>query len=52
MFGKLSLDAIPFSQPLPLVVAALIGLILAGVIVWVIACGANGSPASITSGSA
>ena len=39
MFGKLSLDAIPFSQPLPLVVAGVIGLILAGVIVWVVAKG-------------
>ncbi|RDE07158.1 cbb3-type cytochrome c oxidase subunit I [Sphingomonas aracearum] len=35
MFGKLSLDAIPFSQPIPLVAAAVIGVLLLGVLAWI-----------------
>ena len=35
MLGKLTLDAIPLDQPIPLVAAAVVGLVLAGVIGWV-----------------
>src|SRR5579864_2293584 len=35
MFGKLTWDAIPFDQPIPLAASAIVGLLLAGVLVWV-----------------
>ena len=34
MLGKLTWDAIPFSQPIPLVASAVVGLIIAGVLIW------------------
>jgi len=39
MLGKLAWDAIPWEQPLPLLSAAFVGLIIAGVIVWVVLAG-------------
>jgi cytochrome o ubiquinol oxidase subunit I len=36
MFGKLTWQAIPFDQPIPLVTSALIALVLCGVLVWVV----------------
>ena len=39
MWGKLSWSAIPFDKPLPLLSAAVVGLVLIGVIAWVIAKG-------------
>src|ERR1700758_2961391 len=36
MFGKLSWQAIPWDQPLPLFSAAFVGLLLAAVLVWVV----------------
>jgi cytochrome o ubiquinol oxidase subunit 1 len=39
MFGKLSWDAIPFDQPIPLISGAIVILIGLGVIAWVIAKG-------------
>ena len=33
--GKLGWDSIPFHEPLPLVSAGIIGLVLLGVFVWV-----------------
>jgi cytochrome o ubiquinol oxidase subunit 1 len=35
MLGKLTWQAIPFDQPIPLIAAALVGLIFAGVFVWI-----------------
>ncbi|MEA2848173.1 MAG: cytochrome o ubiquinol oxidase subunit [Rhodospirillaceae bacterium] len=35
MFGKLSWEAIPFNQPIPLAAAALVGVAIAGVLAWV-----------------
>jgi cytochrome o ubiquinol oxidase subunit 1 len=35
MLGKLSWEAIPFDQPLPLVAAGVVGLVLIGVLAWV-----------------
>jgi cytochrome o ubiquinol oxidase subunit 1 len=35
MFGKLTWAAIPFDQPIPLFAAALVGLVLIGVLAWV-----------------
>jgi cytochrome o ubiquinol oxidase subunit I len=35
MLGKLSWDAIPFDQPIPLIAAALVGVIIIGVLAWV-----------------
>jgi cytochrome o ubiquinol oxidase subunit 1 len=35
MFGKLSWAAIPFDQPIPLLAAALIGLVIIGVLAWI-----------------
>ncbi len=35
MLGKLTWSAIPFDQPIPLFAAAAVGLIIAGVLVWV-----------------
>ena len=39
MLGKLTWSAIPFDQPIPLVAAALVGLVLLGVIAWVVLAG-------------
>lgn len=39
MLGKLSWQAIPFGQPIPLIAAALVGLVLLGTLIWVIAKG-------------
>ncbi len=39
LFGKLSWAAIPFSEPLPLIAAAIVGLVLLAVIGWVFAKG-------------
>jgi cytochrome o ubiquinol oxidase subunit 1 len=35
MLGKLSWAAIPFNQPIPLVAAAVVGLVIIGVLAWV-----------------
>jgi cytochrome o ubiquinol oxidase subunit I len=35
MFGKLSWAAVPFDQPIPLVAAALVGVLIIGVLAWV-----------------
>jgi cytochrome o ubiquinol oxidase subunit I len=35
MFGKLSWAAIPFDQPIPLIAAALVGLVIIGVLAWI-----------------
>jgi cytochrome o ubiquinol oxidase subunit 1 len=35
MFGKLTWAAIPFDQPIPLITAALVGLVIVGVLAWV-----------------
>jgi cytochrome o ubiquinol oxidase subunit 1 len=35
MLGKLSWAAIPFDQPIPLFAAALVGVVIAGVLVWI-----------------
>jgi cytochrome o ubiquinol oxidase subunit 1 len=35
MFGKLSWAAIPFNQPIPLVAAAVVGLVIIGVLAWI-----------------
>ncbi|MFG5119909.1 cbb3-type cytochrome c oxidase subunit I [Methylorubrum sp. POS3] len=39
MLGKLTLDAIPLSQPIPLIAAAVVGLVLLGVIAWTVIAG-------------
>src|SRR5579863_10191648 len=39
MLGKLSWQAIPWDQPIPLLAASLVGLAILGVIVWVIVKG-------------
>lgn len=39
MLGKLTWEAIPFDQPLPLVAAAFVGVILLGVFAWIVARG-------------
>jgi cytochrome o ubiquinol oxidase subunit 1 len=39
MLGKLSWSAIPFDQPIPLVAAAVVGLVLLGVLAWVALAG-------------
>jgi cytochrome o ubiquinol oxidase subunit 1 len=36
MFGKLTWQAIPFDQPIPLISSALIGVVLCGILVWVV----------------
>lgn len=36
MFGKLSLAAIPLDQPIPLAAGAVVGVILMGVLAWVV----------------
>jgi cytochrome o ubiquinol oxidase subunit 1 len=35
MFGKLTWDAIPFDQPIPLFTAAIVGIAIAGVLGWI-----------------
>ena len=35
MFGKLSWDAIPFDQPIPMATSAVVGAVLLGVLLWV-----------------
>ena len=35
MFGKLTWSAVPFDQPIPLVAAAMVGLVISGVLGWV-----------------
>jgi cytochrome o ubiquinol oxidase subunit 1 len=35
MFGKLTWAAIPFDQPIPLVAAAVVGLVIIGVLAWI-----------------
>jgi cytochrome o ubiquinol oxidase subunit 1 len=35
MFGKLSWAAVPFDQPIPLIAAALVGVVIIGVLAWV-----------------
>ena len=58
MFGKLTWGAIPFDQPIPLFAGAFVIAVMLGVIAlitikgWIPYYGVNGSPASITSGSA
>ncbi|WP_375459298.1 cytochrome o ubiquinol oxidase subunit I [uncultured Enterovirga sp.] len=39
MLGKLTLAAIPFDQPLPLIAAAAVGLVLLGVMAWIVRAG-------------
>src|SRR5262245_5325534 len=39
MFGKLTWDAIPWNQPLPLLSTGFVALLLAGVLVWVVVTG-------------
>src|SRR6202044_2434567 len=35
MLGKLTWDAIPFDQPIPLITAAVVGLVIIGVLAWI-----------------
>jgi cytochrome o ubiquinol oxidase subunit I len=39
MFGRLSWDAIPFGQPIPLITGVVVFLLVAGIIGWVVAKG-------------
>jgi len=39
VFGKLTWQAIPFDQPIPLLSAAVVGLVLLAVLVWIVAKG-------------
>jgi cytochrome o ubiquinol oxidase subunit 1 len=39
MLGKLSWNAIPFDQPIPLISGAVVMLIVLGILLWVIAKG-------------
>jgi cytochrome o ubiquinol oxidase subunit 1 len=39
MLGKLTWSAIPFDQPIPLIAGATVGLVIAGVLGWVILAG-------------
>src|SRR5471030_2952498 len=39
MFGRLTWQAVPWSEPIPLVAAGVVGLMLAAVVVWVFAKG-------------
>jgi cytochrome o ubiquinol oxidase subunit I len=39
MLGKLTWNAIPFDQPIPLIAGAIVGLVIAGVLMWVILAG-------------
>jgi len=58
VLGKLTWQAIPFDQPIPLAAGAFVVLLICSVLIWVWAkatsriFGANGSRASITSVSA
>ena len=36
MLGKLTWSAIPFDQPIPLISAAVVGLVVAGVLAWIV----------------
>ena len=36
MLGKLTWSAIPFDQPIPLIAAAMVGLVVAGVLGWIV----------------
>ena len=35
MFGKLTWEAIPFDQPIPLFAAAVVGLVILGILAWI-----------------
>jgi cytochrome o ubiquinol oxidase subunit I len=39
MFGKLTWSAIPFDQPIPLFAASLVGLVILGVLIWIVVKG-------------
>src|SRR5215207_1928674 len=39
MLGKLTWSAIPFDQPIPLIAGATVGLVIAGVLAWVVLAG-------------
>ncbi len=39
MLGKLSWDAIPFDQPIPLITGALVLVIMLAIVVWIVAAG-------------
>ncbi|MEO7116984.1 MAG: cytochrome o ubiquinol oxidase subunit I [Caldimonas sp.] len=39
MFGKLTWDAIPFDQPLPLISSAVVAIVITGVLAWVVVKG-------------
>src|SRR4051795_6287563 len=39
MLGKLTWNAIPFDQPIPLIAGATVGLVIAGVLAWVVLAG-------------
>jgi cytochrome o ubiquinol oxidase subunit 1 len=39
MLGKLSWDAIPFDQPIPLITSGVVILVILGVIAWVVLAG-------------
>src|ERR1044071_8652751 len=39
MLGKLTWDAIPWHQPIPLIAAAVVGLAIVGALAWVVAKG-------------
>src|SRR5919205_2275795 len=39
MLGKLTWNAIPFDQPIPLTAGAIVGLVIAGVLTWVVLAG-------------
>jgi len=58
MLGKLTWDAIPFDQPIPMIASGVVALGILAMLGWVVIrgiyriCGGNGSPASTTSASA
>ena len=39
MFGKLTLAAVPLDQPIPLIASGVVGLILVGVLSWIVFAG-------------
>jgi cytochrome o ubiquinol oxidase subunit 1 len=39
MFGKLTWSAIPFDQPIPLVAASAVGVVLLGILAWIVLTG-------------
>jgi cytochrome o ubiquinol oxidase subunit 1 len=39
MLGKLSWDAIPFDQPIPLITGALVLVVMLGVVIWIVVAG-------------